>query len=69
MIHRDVDNAMLEVLGRSVIGETLAPIDLELVDTELRQLLCAISCIRAMGSYKALITFSNKAKMEEALEE
>ena len=69
VVYGEDDKSLLEELERSLIRETLAPTDLELVDMELRQLFWCMNYIRAMGSYKTLITFSSKAEMEDVLKE
>ena len=69
VVYGDVDKDMAEELSRSFIGETLCPIDIELMEAKLRGTFLPIESVRTMGAYKVLITFPSKEDMEETMKE
>ena len=62
-----VNHNMIESLPRSLVCETLAPIDIKDVSKRLMQVFPSITSVKAMGSYKVLITFQSIKDMEDMM--
>ena len=58
---------MMEVLSRSIIGETLKPFDVVSVEMKIKKEVTSVSSVKDMGPYKALVSFISKDAMEECL--
>ena len=66
-VHGDTDIEFMKKLKRSLIGETLCPIDIQRLKCKLIEDIPSIENVRSMGSYKVLITFLTEVDMEEVL--
>lgn len=62
-----VNHIMIESLSRSLVGETLVSIDIKEISKRLMQEFSSIMSVKAMGSYKVLITFQSIKDMEDML--
>ena len=67
LVEGEVEEENMEWLERSIIGETIKPINFSLmVDRLLNEWRC-ITSVREMGAFKALVTFETKEDREEAM--
>ena len=57
----------LEWLQRNIVGETIKPLNFNLLADRLYNEWLCISNVREMGAYKALVTFDSRESLEEAL--
>ncbi|MED6167901.1 hypothetical protein PIB30_007216 [Stylosanthes scabra] len=62
------DDIMTEKMERSLIGETMNPIDFDNLKMKIYEGWKTITEIRRMGGYKLVMTFDSKENMEKALE-
>ena len=60
---------IVEELDRSIVAKSLYPIDIDLMEAKLRGTFLPFDAIRAMGAYKALITFPSKEERDETIKE
>lgn len=67
VIYGEANNDVLEMLSRSIIGESLVPLNLNPKTDKLKQELTSVACIKDMGVCKALITFPSKKELAESL--
>lgn len=57
----------VEWLSRSLVGESIKPIDFDILKEKLYNEWFYLTSVRAMGSYKCLLTFETKEDLEAAL--
>ena len=67
VIYGEVDETMMEKLSRSIIGESVYPVNIEVMGERLRRDWFTIVDVKPMGAYKTLITFENKQDVEDAM--
>ena len=59
--------SQLQTLEKSLIGETLRPVDFKMLSEEVIKNVEGVSEVCELGAYKALIVFESKQSMEEQL--
>ncbi|MED6146197.1 hypothetical protein PIB30_032356 [Stylosanthes scabra] len=62
-----VDNAMLEKLGRSIVGESTIPLNVEETTTRLFADWHTLEEVTTLGSFKMILSFDDEPNMLEAL--
>ena len=67
MAYGEINIGISEVLSRIAVGESLKLINFLKVELDLMKQLPVVSRVKAMGEYKALITFSTVEDMKLAL--
>ena len=69
VVYSEVEKNIVGEFERSIIGETLFPMDIVLIEAKLRGTFLPFESIRTMGAYKALINFASKEDMYETMKE
>ena len=67
VVYGEVDQFMMDKLSKSIIGESIFPVNMEIMEERLRRDWYTIIDVKPMGAYKTLITFETKEDMEDAL--
>ena len=63
-----VNEKLKEKLQRSLVGESLSPINFEEIREKVMYEWFTIEEVKLLGAFKVIIIFSSKQDMEEALE-
>ena len=69
VVYGETNVEFVQELQRSLVGETLKPLELAVVGEDLMNAFPNIESIREMGAYKMLITFCSMESRDEALNE
>lgn len=69
VVYGDVNQTILEELERSVVGETLVSIEIQLMEDRLRNIHLSIIYVKELGAYKALITFASREERDKIVKE
>ena len=67
VVYGEVDEFMMNKLSKSIIGESIFPVNIEVMEERLRRDWYTIVDVKPMGAYKTLITFETKEDVEDAL--
>ena len=67
IVYRVPNHELLDKLERSLVGETICPVDFKQLSEEIMKVVVSSIEVCKLGAYKALIVFESKQKIEEYL--
>ena len=69
VVYGDIHQGLWEELQRSVVGETLIPINYNSLSLKLRKTCPTVCDVRNLGAYKVLVTLASKEDKDQILKE
>ena len=67
VVYGEVNQEMMELLSRSVVGEALQPFDVKLVGEKIKKEVDSVISAKDIGAYRGLVSLISKEDMEECL--
>lgn len=69
MVYDEANKDLVEELECSLVGETLTPIEIEVLERKFKDTNPSIQYVKEIGAYKFLITFLSVKDKDEALKD